>query len=103
MLENDDLLIQCVQRVGSVGLIIKHEKLKNENPKTWAFQRALFISDMDDRPYKLRGDNLRKAQVLGLPEEYNRLALMLVSVLHLSHWRLDEGGDPSWNDKYYQT
>lgn len=28
MLENDDLLIQCVQRVGSVGrvgLIIKHE------------------------------------------------------------------------------
>jgi hypothetical protein len=66
-----------------------HEKLKNENPKTWAFQRARFISDMDDRPYKLRGDNLRKAQVLGLPEEYNRLALMLVSVLHLSHWRLD--------------
>ena len=66
-----------------------HEKLKNENPKAWAFQRARFISDMDDRPYKLRGDNLRKAQVLGLPEEYNRLALMLVSVLHLSHWRLD--------------
>lgn len=66
-----------------------HEKLKNENPKAGAFQRARFISDMDDRPYKLRGDNLRKAQVLGLPEEYNRLALMLVSVLHLSHWRLD--------------
>ena len=66
-----------------------HEKLKNENPKAWAFQRARFISDMDDRPYKLRGDNLRKAQALGLPEEYNRLALMLVSVLHLSHWRLD--------------
>ena len=66
-----------------------HEKLKNENPKAWAFQRARFISDMDDRPYKLRSDNLRKAQALGLPEEYNRLALMLVSVLHLSHWRLD--------------
>ena len=66
-----------------------HEKLKNDNPKAWTIQRSRFISDMDDRPYQLRGDNLRKAKTLGLPEEYNRLALMCVSVLHLSHWRLD--------------
>ena len=66
-----------------------HEELKKENSKAWTFQRARFINDMDNRPYNLRGDNLRKAQALGLPEEYNRLALMLVSVLHLSHWRLD--------------
>ena len=52
-------------------------------------QRERFVEDMDDRPYKLRGENLRKARALGLPEEYNRLALMCVSVLHLSHWRLD--------------
>lgn len=66
-----------------------HEKLKNDNYGSWALQRARFISDMDDRPYQLRGDNLRKAKTLGLPEEYNRLALMCVSVLHLSHWRTD--------------
>lgn len=66
-----------------------HEELKESNLKAWEAQRKRFVSDMDDRPYKLRGENLRKAQALGLPEEYNRLALMCVSVLHLSHWRLD--------------
>ena len=66
-----------------------HEKLKETDPKAWKAQRERFIRDMDDRPYKLRGENLRKARALGLPEEYNRFALMCVSVLHLSHWRLD--------------
>ena len=66
-----------------------HEELKVSDPRAWEAQRKRFISDMDDRPYKLRGENLRKARALGLPEEYNRLALMCVSVLHLSHWRLD--------------
>lgn len=66
-----------------------HEKLKREDPKAWDRQRKRFISDMDDRRYLLRGENLRKAQALGLPTDYNRLALMCVSVLHLSHWRLD--------------
>lgn len=40
-------------------------------------------------PYVLRGDNRSKAIKSGLPVEYNRLALMMVSVFHLSHWRLD--------------
>ena len=66
-----------------------HEKLKEADPRAWKAQRERFVRDMDDRPYKLRGENLRKAQALGLPQEYNRLALMCVSVLHLSHWRLD--------------
>ena len=66
-----------------------HEKLKEADPRAWKAQRERFVEDMDDRPYKLRGENLRKARALGLPEEYNRLALMCVSVLHLSHWRLD--------------
>lgn len=66
-----------------------HRQLKNNNPSSWEAQRMRFIRDMDDRPYALRGENLRKAQALGRPEEYNRLALMCVSVLHLSHWRLD--------------
>lgn len=39
--------------------------------------------------YKLRGDNRRKALADGIPVEYDRLAVYMVSVFHLSHWRLD--------------
>ena len=66
-----------------------HERLRATDQKSWERQRTRFIADCDDRPYRLRGENLSKAQALGLPEEYNRLALMCVSVFHLSHWRLD--------------
>ena len=66
-----------------------HERMKSSNPKAWESQRKNFIRDMDDRPYLLRGENLRKAEALDLPTAYNRLALMCVSVFHLSHWRLD--------------
>ena len=66
-----------------------HERLRESNPKSWELQRQRFISDCDDRPYRLRGENLDKARTMGLPEEYSRLALMCVSVWHLSHWRLD--------------
>ena len=49
-----------------------------------------FLYDiMNEKPYKLRGENRQKAIELGKKTEYNRLALMMVSVLHLSHWRLD--------------
>ena len=66
-----------------------HERLHASDQKAWERQRERFVADCDDRPYKLRGENLAKAQALGLPEEYNRLSLMCVSVFHLSHWRLD--------------
>lgn len=66
-----------------------HERLRESDPGTWGRQRKRFIRDCDDRPYLLRGENLQKAQALGLPDTYNRLALMCVSVFHLSHWRLD--------------
>ena len=39
--------------------------------------------------YKLRGTNRQLAQKLGKPTEYDRLAVMAVSVFHLSHWRND--------------
>ncbi len=42
-----------------------------------------------DKPIKLRGDNLIKAQELGLPTALDRLSVMAVSVNHLSHWRTD--------------
>ncbi len=44
---------------------------------------------LSSTPYKLRGKNREKAIKTGRPTEYNRLALMMVSVFHLSHWRLD--------------
>ena len=49
-----------------------------------------FIHDITSpTPYKLRSHNREKAERTGRPVEYNRLALMMVSVFHLSHWRLD--------------
>lgn len=66
-----------------------HERLREGDPEAWKRQRNRFISDLDDRPYLIRGENLEKARALGLPDTYNRLALMAVSVFHLSHWRLD--------------
>lgn len=50
-----------------------------------------WISEIDkcSGVYYLRGDNRKKAAAAGLPEAYDRLALMMVSVYHLSHWRLD--------------
>ena len=61
----------------------------NERHKPGA-SRQRFIADItNEQPYKLRGENRQKAIELGKKTEYNRLALMMVSVLHLSHWRLD--------------
>ena len=40
--------------------------------------------EMDDRPYRLRGDNLTKALASGSPTEYNRLALMCGGTLEIA-------------------
>jgi hypothetical protein len=51
--------------------------------------REAFKAEIEkDTPYKLRGENKARAEALGRPTEYDRLALMAVSVFHLSHWRL---------------
>lgn len=39
--------------------------------------------------YRLRGENLKRAQRAGRPIVYDRVALMAVSVYHLAHWRND--------------
>ncbi|MEW4353752.1 phage integrase N-terminal SAM-like domain-containing protein [Streptococcus pneumoniae] len=67
---------------------IGHQKLWNESNKKFLKQRNAFIYDLRDEPYKLRGANYKKAVGAGMPTTYNRLALMAVSVLNLSHWRL---------------
>lgn len=57
------------------------------NPSDYALKQ--FRKEINsDVPYKLRGDNLNLAIDKGYPVEYDRLALMAVSVEHLSHWRL---------------
>lgn len=43
----------------------------------------------NDTPYLLRGASRQRAIDTGKPVSYDRLALLAVSVLHLSHWRLD--------------
>jgi|Go1ome_4_1110791.scaffolds.fasta_scaffold11331_3 hypothetical protein len=65
-------------------LAMRYRRYNRGNLDTW-------LSELDKcgGVYKLRGDNLRKAINAGLPETYDRLALMMVSVFHLSHWRLD--------------
>ena len=65
-----------------------HQKLKNESTKQYERQRRNFIFDLRDEAYILRGSNKVKALSAGMPIAYNRLALMAVSVLNLSHWRL---------------
>lgn len=39
--------------------------------------------------YRIRGENRKKAIHNGLPTVFDRLAVMAVSVFHLSHWRCD--------------
>lgn len=39
--------------------------------------------------YRLRGKNVDRARAQGQTSQFNRLALMCVSVWHLAHWRLD--------------
>lgn len=52
--------------------------------------RQRFIADItNEQPYKLRGENRQKAIEQGKETEYNRLALMAISVFCLSHWRSD--------------
>ena len=51
--------------------------------------RFLRQIDRDSGRYKLRGSSREMAEGKGLPVEYDRLALMAVSVFHLSHWRID--------------
>lgn len=67
-----------------------NRRLREENPAAfWAKRRRFYAELSDPSPYKLRGDNRRRALAEGRRVEYDRLPLMMVSVFHLAHWRLD--------------
>lgn len=66
--------------------LIEYYKMLHRNPegaKKW------LESSIDGGMYKLRGENKKRAEKMGYPVIYNRLALLATSVHHLSHWRLD--------------
>lgn len=50
-----------------------------------------FLADIDRSGgvYRLRGENTDRARTQGQERQFDRLALMCVSVWHLAHWRLD--------------
>lgn len=65
-----------------------HKELRLQSLRKFMSHRNNFIHDLRDDPYVLRGSNFRKAIASEMPTTYNRLALMAVSVLNQSHWRL---------------
>ena len=67
------------------------EKLKKEIQARWEKYSGKPWNEslIREKPYFIRGENKKLAKEHGLPLVYDRLALMAVSVFHLSHWRLD--------------
>lgn len=57
--------------------------------KPQALARFVALMDKDDGTYRLRGENRTVFEREGRATTYDRVALMAVSVWHLSHWRLD--------------
>lgn len=66
------------------------EQLEQEVKARWrAHNKRRWDQHEFEGIYKLRDANRRLARKLGRPTEYDRLAVMAVSVFHLSHWRND--------------
>ena len=76
-----------VQRIKQEG----REKLTSEIRARWEKYSGKPWKEflVREKPYYIRGENKKLAADHGLPLVYDRLALMAVSVFHLSHWRLD--------------
>ncbi len=66
------------------------EQLTAELKARWARRcRKKWSPQEMEGYYYLRDANRRLAKANGLSVKYDRLAVMAVSILHLSHWRLD--------------
>lgn len=66
-------------------------RLREASPRQYNARFAAFKRDMYQSGgiYKIRGASVDIAREKGLPLEYDRMALMMTSVFHLSHWRND--------------
>lgn len=54
-----------------------------------AYERFCDDMNKNEGVYQMRGDTRKLAEAHERPTEYDRVALMAVSVEHLAHWRLD--------------
>lgn len=69
---------------------IRHTWEHDDDTRKENGYRAKRWSDMKvTGNYILRGNNRKLAKMHGLPMKYDRLALLAVSIFHLSHWRHD--------------
>ena len=69
---------------------IRHTWEKDDKARKENGYKAKRWSDMKvTGNYILRGNNRKLAKKHGLPLQYDRLALLAVSIFHLSHWRHD--------------
>ncbi|RGZ68091.1 hypothetical protein [Lachnospira eligens] len=68
-----------------------NKRLRESSQKQYNARLAAFKRDMYQSSgiYKIRGASVDIAREKGLPVEYDRMALMMTSVFHLSHWRND--------------
>ena len=80
----------CVEYRQALDKRIEAGKIKSKSYYNKQMEQfANNAIDDKDKPYILRGKNRELAEAKGLPVTYDRLALLAVSVFHLSHWRLD--------------
>ena len=71
-------------------LVARYEAMHPKGkPKADAAARAAFTKNLSDPVYICRGENARLLRDQRRPVSFNRLAVMAVSVFHLSHWRPD--------------
>mgnify|MGYP004533655285 CR=1 FL=1 len=77
--------VECIKKM------LAYFDRMNVHDKQYDARLKAFKADIlnDNLTYRLRGDNAQKARELGLPLVYDRVALSMVSVFHLAHWRND--------------
>ena len=86
---NAEVIRAFAQALGTTEAYLNSSLIK-ELEARWQFNKKKnWDPEKLEGTYYLRGRNRKFAQEHNLPTAYNRLALMAVSVFHLSHWRLD--------------
>lgn len=78
--------VECIKK-----LVSYFEYMNDKNDPKYAGHFARFKKDIscDNYKYRIRGENARIAREKNLPLVYDRVALTMVSVFFLSHWRND--------------
>lgn len=83
---NPHYKVECIRKLTNYFKV-----MNDNNDPRFLGHFARFKKDITtgDYKYRIRGENARIAREKGLPLVYNRVALTMVSVFHLSHWRND--------------